>query len=227
MAGWFRSILRGSAGSWGIRAVGVVLLVLAAGKLGRCAGEWAASWDEREFDAKRVQAAVREAEAVRQLYWTQRDRSDSLEMVNGQLAELARAASVVADTAEHKAQRGKAKLVVDSTLADSVQTLLGVVADQDAALYAKDVRIRSDSLRIIILTVDRDAWHETADSAVVALDSFQVRTRRELQKRDCSLDPFGAVSCPSRKTSFAVGTAVGAGAVVALRTLFTSLAKKA
>lgn len=67
----------------------------------------------------------------------------------------------------------------------------------------------ADSLQVLFLTRDRDAWHFHADSVVTAMDAL----KRDLKNAEprCRILPF--VPCPTR-TEAAIGGAI-AGALIA------------
>lgn len=68
-------------------------------------------------------------------------------------------------------------------------------------------RIRSDSLQLLFMTRDRDAWKLHSDSVVTAMDALRGDLKKA-QADQCRIVPF--VPCLSRKQSLIVGATAGA-----------------
>jgi hypothetical protein len=149
------------------------------------------------------------AQVARSAVLAQRNAQLELEAATANAAKLAAQRATVA----LRRQLGRPQNTRDSTYQQVIDSL------DKAAVYAAAQR-RSDSLRIILLTGDRDGWKAAAlhaDSALTKAGGAIGGLQDVAKPERCFL---GLVKCPSRTALVAISLVVGIGGGIALDEVF-------
>jgi hypothetical protein len=165
-----------------------------------------ASWAIRHFRSERSSRDIHIAE---QLDTAHVKRADSSARVDSAVHTLRR----IGGTAMKEADRIHAVADTAGQHAITVRDSLEMWRKRDSLHVVEIDSLRRahhvDSLQVLFLTRDRDAWKTHSDSVVTAMDAL----KRDLKtaEQQCRILPF--VPCPTR-TEAAIGGAI-AGALVA------------
>lgn len=177
--------------NWIITAV--VVLVIAAGGY----------WLYQRNQGKQTDQHVAQSIAIDQQHKAQTAASAKVDTVVDTLWRTSRGAVAAANrihTQADTAWQHIARTIADSSNMWHLRWQLRGVENDSLR-----VALKADTISIMVLTNDRNAWHAVADSAHKTMDDL--RTDLARARRGCQILPF--VPCPPRLVVGLLGVAVG------------------